>query len=294
MYTVLSQLPEAPQRHLPQEAWDEAVPFTLTLDVDMNSIGDSEAFKRDVIQDVATAAKIDAKHVKVTALRAGSVIVDMLIAKEAGDAQKAVRDLEEQLESTNSLLKHGKVTSKAVALEAAQSTALEATQSTRLLRSAPVNGSSAARFAGTAPVVADAARTDAARIHRSIHAFSLDSEQGIGFVLVAAMLCFYVTLWKLGDEHCSSGGSSPCGPYLRVATIWTWPRHAGDMLGQVVPQDSFARKTPLLVTVRHSLENVSAKLDFRMWIRDEAFVLVFGWRRRLPPHLRTLVSSAWV
>jgi hypothetical protein len=93
-------------------AWDEAVPFTLTLDVDFNSIGDKEAFKRDVINDVATAANIDAKYVKVKALRAGSVMVDMLIAKEAGDAQNIVRDLEEQLKSPISLLMQGKVTSK--------------------------------------------------------------------------------------------------------------------------------------------------------------------------------------
>jgi hypothetical protein len=88
------------------------MPFTLTLDVDLKSVGDKEAFKRGVIGDVASAAKIDAKHVKVTALRAGSVIVDMLIAKEAGDAQKIVRDLEEQLKSPNSLLMQGKLTSK--------------------------------------------------------------------------------------------------------------------------------------------------------------------------------------
>jgi hypothetical protein len=163
----------------------------------------------------------------------------------------------------------------------------EATQRSQLIRSAPVNRSSAARLAGTAPVVADAARGVAARIHCYIHAFPFDSEQGIRFVLGAARLCFYVTLWKLGDEHCSSGRSSPCGPYLRVATIWTWPRHAVDML---VPQDSFVRNSPLLVTVRHSLKNVSAKLEFRMRLRDEAFLL--GWRRRLPSHLRTSHSLA--
>ena len=73
--------------------WDGAVPFTLTLAVDLKSIEDKEAFKRDVIIDVATAAKIDAKHVRVTGLRAGSVLVDMLIAQEAGDAQKIVQDL---------------------------------------------------------------------------------------------------------------------------------------------------------------------------------------------------------
>jgi hypothetical protein len=94
------------------QARDDAVLFTLTLDVDFKSIGDSEAFKRDVVEDVATAAKIDAKHVKVTALRAGSVIVDMLIAKEAGDTLKIVQDLEEQVHSPNSLLMQGKLTSR--------------------------------------------------------------------------------------------------------------------------------------------------------------------------------------
>jgi hypothetical protein len=94
------------------QAWDDAVLFTLTLDVDFKSIGDSEAFKRDVVLDVATAAKIDSKHVKVTALRAGSVIVDMLIAKEAGDTLKIVQDLEEQVHSPNSLLMQGKLTSR--------------------------------------------------------------------------------------------------------------------------------------------------------------------------------------
>ncbi len=93
------------------QAWDDAVLFTLTLDVDFKSIGDSEAFKRDVVLDVATAAKINSKHVKVTALRAGSVIVDMLIAKEAGDTLKIVQDLEEQVHSPNSLLMQGKLTS---------------------------------------------------------------------------------------------------------------------------------------------------------------------------------------
>ena len=91
--------------------WDEAVPFTLTLDMDLNSMGDEEAFKRDVITDVATAANIDVKHVRVTTLRAGSVIVDMLIAKEAGDAHKIVRNLEEQRKSPTSPLLQGKVTS---------------------------------------------------------------------------------------------------------------------------------------------------------------------------------------
>jgi hypothetical protein len=94
--------------------WDGAVPFTLTLAVDLKSIEDKEAFKSDVIIDVATAAKIDAKYVRVTGLRAGSVLVDMLIAQEAGDAQKIVQDLEEQLKTPNSLLMQGKAVLKAI------------------------------------------------------------------------------------------------------------------------------------------------------------------------------------
>ena len=65
-------------------------------DVDLESRGDTEAFKRHVIEDVATAANIDAKHVKVTALHAGSVVVDILIAKEAGDVQKIVCEILER------------------------------------------------------------------------------------------------------------------------------------------------------------------------------------------------------
>ena len=92
-------------------------PFTLALDMDFNSIGDHEAFKIDVAKDIATAAKIDAKHIKITGLRAGSVIVDMLIAKEAGDVKAIVQDLEKQVNSPNSLLKQGKLTSKSIAMD---------------------------------------------------------------------------------------------------------------------------------------------------------------------------------
>jgi len=90
---------------------EEAVPFKLTLDMDFNSIKDTEAFKKDVQKDVATAAKIDIKHVRVIGLRAGRV-VDMLIASEAGDAQAIVQDLEEQIKTPNSLLMQGTMTSK--------------------------------------------------------------------------------------------------------------------------------------------------------------------------------------
>ena len=38
---------------------DKAVPFTLTLDVDLNLIDDHETFKKDIINDVATAANVN-------------------------------------------------------------------------------------------------------------------------------------------------------------------------------------------------------------------------------------------
>ena len=49
---------------------DETVTFTLTLDVDLKSIGDTEDFKRHFIEVVTTDSNFDAKHVKVTALHA--------------------------------------------------------------------------------------------------------------------------------------------------------------------------------------------------------------------------------
>jgi hypothetical protein len=38
-------------------ACDEAVPLTLTLDVDLKGKGDTQAFNNHVIEDVATADK---------------------------------------------------------------------------------------------------------------------------------------------------------------------------------------------------------------------------------------------
>jgi hypothetical protein len=92
-------------------SWNEAVPFTLTLDVDFNSIGDHEAFKQGVIKDVGTAANLSAKYIKIAALRAGSVIVEMLIASEAGEPTKIVQCLLEQFKTPDSLLMKGKFTS---------------------------------------------------------------------------------------------------------------------------------------------------------------------------------------
>jgi hypothetical protein len=54
-----------------KKEWKRAAPFTLTLDVDLKSIGDKEAFKEEVAKDIANAAGIEVKHVQISALRAG-------------------------------------------------------------------------------------------------------------------------------------------------------------------------------------------------------------------------------
>ena len=93
-------------------SWEDAVPFTLTLDVDFATIGDQEDFKQDILADVAAAAKVDVKYVKIQELRAGSVIADLLIAPEVGEPHKVLQDLREQANSPGSRLMTGKLTSK--------------------------------------------------------------------------------------------------------------------------------------------------------------------------------------
>ena len=99
----------------------ELVPFAiLTLDLDLNSIGDHEAFKQDVIHDLATAANVDSKHMRIAALRAGSVIAEVLLAPEAGDHTNIFQDLVEQSQTPDSLLKKGKFTCKAKSIAPAK------------------------------------------------------------------------------------------------------------------------------------------------------------------------------
>jgi hypothetical protein len=104
-------------------SWHEAVPFTVTLDVDFNSIRDQEAFQQGVMKDIAKAAKVNVKYVKIAGLRAGSVIIDMLISSKAEflggfplEPTKIVQGLLEQLTTPDSLLMRGKFTSKICSL----------------------------------------------------------------------------------------------------------------------------------------------------------------------------------
>ena len=95
-----------------EPSWKDAVLFTLTLDVDFATIGDYEGLKQGVLWDVADAAKVDVKYIKIQGLRAGSVIVDLLIAPEVGEPHKVLQDLREQASSLGSRLLKGKLTSK--------------------------------------------------------------------------------------------------------------------------------------------------------------------------------------
>ncbi len=105
--------PQAPEKaETAAPSWENAVPFTLTLDVDFATIGEHEDFKQGILADVAAAAKVDVKYIKIQALRAGSVIVDLLIAPEVGEPHKVLQDLREQANSPGSRLMTGKLTSK--------------------------------------------------------------------------------------------------------------------------------------------------------------------------------------
>jgi hypothetical protein len=118
----------------------EVVPFAIvTLDLDFNSIGDHEAFKQDVIQDLAKAANVNSNHMRIAGLRAGSVIAEVLLAAEAGDHTIILQDLVNQSRTPDSLLKKGKFTCKAKSIAPAtgehQTNISKVTN--KLLRSAP-------------------------------------------------------------------------------------------------------------------------------------------------------------
>jgi len=122
-------------------SWEDAVPFTLTLDVDFATIGDQEEFKQDILADVAAAARVDVKYVEIKELRAGSVIADLLIAPEVGEPHQVLQDLREQANSPGSRLMTGKLTSKTKCLATpAQPTAASMPQqSSPPTRASPVN-----------------------------------------------------------------------------------------------------------------------------------------------------------
>ena len=85
--------------------------------MDFDSITDRESFIGDVVEDVAAAAKIDVRFVKVVGMRAGSVIVDLQIPPEAGDLDQIEEHLVGQVKHMDSALRSGKITAKAIKLE---------------------------------------------------------------------------------------------------------------------------------------------------------------------------------
>jgi hypothetical protein len=105
--------PQAPAKaESATPSWERGVPFILTLDIDFATIGDHEDFKKGILADIAAAAKVDVKYVQIQGLRAGSVIVDLLIAPEVGQPHKVLQDLREQANCPGSRLMTGKLTNK--------------------------------------------------------------------------------------------------------------------------------------------------------------------------------------
>ena len=100
--------------------WSKAASFTLTLDCDIATFGDVDAFKQTVINDVSKAASVATRFLKVVRIRAGSVLVDMLLSSAAGDRASILAGLMAQLESPESMLMQGEATCKAAGLNVHQ------------------------------------------------------------------------------------------------------------------------------------------------------------------------------
>jgi hypothetical protein len=95
----------------------EAVVIAVTLNMDLNKVGDVEAFKRDVASDVSRALELDARSVKVLRLRGGSIIVDLEITPHARcNGRDLHQALVEQAKDSRSALMSGKYTSKTLAI----------------------------------------------------------------------------------------------------------------------------------------------------------------------------------
>jgi chromosome segregation ATPase len=100
----------------PQPAWEAAVPFTLTLDLDFASISSPEEYKMEFIKDIAFASNTAEVFFKFAGLRAGSIINEILVAPGSGNPDAIIQGLIKQLDDPNSLLMQGKWTRKAIAI----------------------------------------------------------------------------------------------------------------------------------------------------------------------------------
>jgi Ca2+-binding EF-hand superfamily protein/chromosome segregation ATPase len=102
--------------HSPPPAWEAAVSFTLTLDIDFASISSPEEYKTEFIKDIAFASNTAEVFFKFAGLRAGSIINEILVAPGSGNPDSIIQGLIKQLDDPNSRLLQGKWTRKSIAI----------------------------------------------------------------------------------------------------------------------------------------------------------------------------------
>ena len=102
--------------------------FSVRLDMDFDDVDDENRaqFEEEVLQDIAEAAGVPKEALRVSALRKGSMIVDMTIEREGADygpdltADAVVLQLMAQVKDADSRLYQGKHTCRAMAIKPAE------------------------------------------------------------------------------------------------------------------------------------------------------------------------------
>ena len=92
------------------------VAIEIVLDMEMSRVGDKDKFKQEVAKDIARAADISEECVKVQNVRAGSVIVDMVLYPDA-QSRDLLSSLKKQVGKSDSVLMQGKHTKKTKSLD---------------------------------------------------------------------------------------------------------------------------------------------------------------------------------
>ena len=127
-----------------------------------------QAFKHDIIQDVAAAANLDPKYLSIAVLRAGSVIIDMLIAPEAGEPNGILQGLVAQSKIPGSALMQGKLTSKTTTLASGAQPMTPSTATMPVSTSAgatmPATAFASATLPGTGPATRPSS-VDTSQLH---------------------------------------------------------------------------------------------------------------------------------
>ena len=108
---------ETPEEQAAGAKFGEPIVMAVALDLDLNEVVDKDDFKLDVAADISRALKPDVLQVKVTGLRAGSIIAEVQITPTA---HRCGRDLHqvllEQSRDHTSILMTGKYTSRTTAI----------------------------------------------------------------------------------------------------------------------------------------------------------------------------------